>query len=125
MNDSDLKEKGQSMLKKLSGGEIKSEVFSAMEEVFPDFLEMTQEHLYGDIWSRPVLSLRDRIIATLAVLQALVCVDELKVHMRYAVNTGLSREELLELVMHVMNYSGWPSGTNGMVALTDVFPTKD
>ena len=125
MNDSELKNKGQHILEQLHGGKVKSEVFSAMEEVFPDFWEMTQEHLYGDIWSRPVLSLRDRIIATLAVLQALVCVDELEVHMRYAVNIGLSREEIFEIIMHVMNYSGWPTGVYAMFAAANVFHSKE
>ena len=125
MTNSEQVEKGQRMLQQLGGGVAKSEVFSIMEEVFPDFWEMTQEWLFGDIWSRPGLSLRDRTIATMAALQALVCVDELKTYMRYARNIGMSVDEIHEIVMHVANYGGWPSGVNGMVALTETFPSKE
>ncbi len=124
MVNSEKLEKGRRMLRQLLGGEVKSEVFSAMEEVFPAFWEMTQEWLFGEIWSGPCLSLRERLIATIAALQALVCVDELKAYMRYAHNTGMSVDEILEIIKHVMNYSGWPSGVNGLVALTEVFPTN-
>jgi 4-carboxymuconolactone decarboxylase len=129
MSSSKEFEKGQKMLRKLGGDPDQDEVYRIMKEVFPEFSEMTQEWLFGDIWSRPKLSTRDRLIATLAVLQALVCLDELKTYMRYASNNGISKEEIFELIMHVMNYSGWPTGVYGASAATDVFhkdvtPTK-
>ncbi len=125
MGDSERLEKGQSILKQLEGGEVRSEAFRVMEEMFPDFWKMTQEHLYGNVWSRPVLSLRDRILATLAVLIALVCSDELKVHIRYALNNGISREEILEMINHVKHYGGWPTGVNAIFAAKDVLPPRE
>lgn len=125
MSDSERLEKGQRMMQQLEGGAAKSEVSRMMEEMFPDFWTMTQEHLYGDIWSGSVLSLRDRIIATLAVLIVLVCSEELKVHMRYALNNGISREEILEIINHVKHYGGWPTGVNALFAAKDVFPPRE
>ena len=119
MNDSGKLEKGKEMLLKLQGDAGTDEVLDIMKEVFPDFWKMTHEHLYGDMWARPKLSLRERMIATLAALQALVCVDEMKRHMRHALNIGISEEEIFEIIIHVMNYSGWPTGVNGMVALRE------
>lgn len=125
MAKSEYFKKGQNMMEQMQSTDTKGEVFSAIQEVFPDFYQMTQEWLFGEIWSGPSLSLRDRMIATLAALQAWVCVDELKMYMLYAHKNGMSVQEILEIVKHVMNYSGWPSGVNGMVALTEVFSDPD
>ena len=125
MSDPERLEKGQKIIQQLEGGPAKNEVFSLMEEMFPDFWKMTQEHLYGSVWSSPVLSLRDRIIATLAVLTVLVCTDELKATMRYALNNGISREEILEIINHVKHYGGWPTGVNAIYAARSVLPPRE
>jgi 4-carboxymuconolactone decarboxylase len=121
MSNSEQLHKGQELLEKLQGEEVRREIFSLMARVFPDFWKMTQEHLYGDIWLRPKLSVRERMMITLGALTVLVCTDELKAHMRYALNIGISQEEILEVIMHVMHYGGWPTGANAAFAAEDVF----
>lgn len=124
MTDPDRLEKGRDVLRKLrAGGPVPAS--NATEEVFPEFWEMTQEHLFGEVWSRPGLALRDRSIITVAVLTALARTEELKGHMKYALNIGLSREEILEVLMHVAHYAGWPTGVSAVRAAKEVFPPRE
>jgi len=81
------------------------------KEMFPDLYEMTVGHLFGDVWTRPHLSLRDRELITIAVNMALGRPTGNIPHFRSARHIGISKEEILELIMHVGMYAGW--GTMG------------
>ena len=73
------------------------------------FLDVTLDHLFADVWSRPGLSVRDRRLVTLTVLMGLGNEATLKLHLGAAMRTGqLSDEEIDELVLHVAHYAGWP-----------------
>ena len=125
MGPLDQREKGQRMLMQLQGSEAMNEVLSAVKEVFPDFWEMMQEHLYGDIWMRPGLSVRDRILITMAALIALKYTDGIKDQMRYALNNGIPREEILEVIIHMTQYAGYAAGVNAIFAARDFFASED
>ena len=79
--------------------------------IFPDLYEMSVRHLFGDVWTRPHLSLRDRELITIAVNMALGRPTGNIPHFRSARHIGISKEEILELIMHVGMYAGW--GTMG------------
>lgn len=121
---SDRQSNGHKLLLDLQRGTT-SDAFLTLQRAFPDFAQMTDEWLFGEIWAGETLTRRDRLIATLATLQALVCVAELRTYMRYASANGMSLEEILELIKHVMNYAGWPSGVNALHAFTDTFRDDD
>ncbi len=109
----ELQEKGRGVLRQLYGSEDRDELFSLIGKVCPDFLKViTEEHLFGEVWSRPGLSLRDRCMIALAILIARRFGDEIKAHMRYALNVGLSREEILEIILHTANYTCWGAGVD-------------
>jgi 4-carboxymuconolactone decarboxylase len=73
------------------------------------FLDMTLDHLFADLWSRPGLPVRDRRLVTLTVLICLGHEATLKLHLGAALRTGqLSDAEVDELVLHVAHYGGWP-----------------
>ena len=81
------------------------------KEMFPDLYEMTVGHLFGDVWTRPHLSLRDRQMITIAVNMALMRPTGNISHYHTAKHIGISNEEILELILQVGMYAGW--GTMG------------
>ncbi len=73
------------------------------------------EFAFGDIYSRPGLSLRDRELITVAMLAAMGAREpQLDVHLGGAVNAGVTIEELREVIIHVAPYAGFPAAINGM-----------
>jgi 4-carboxymuconolactone decarboxylase len=85
-----------------------------------DFRAMTTEHLFGDVWSRPGLELRDRSMITVTTLAALGRDPQLRVHLRGALNVGITPEQLQEMFMHLAHYAGWPMAVSAFQALADV-----
>jgi 4-carboxymuconolactone decarboxylase len=74
------------------------------------FLDVTLEHLFGDLWSRPGLSVRDRRLITLTILSCLGNELTLRLHLGAAMKSGdLSDTEIDELILHVAHYGGWPT----------------
>ena len=105
----DAKAEGKRILKEL-GWPIDSG-FADMDQEFWDF---TTEHLFGQIWARPGLSLRGRAIVTLSVLLA-VDADRGSInHIRYAHNLGITEKEMREIIIQVGYYAGWPKGAHAM-----------
>lgn len=87
-------------------------------ELIPKLGKLRDEVLFGDVWEQPELSKRDRSLITVAVLTALYRTDELRGHMRRAIDNGVTRDELFGLITHLAFYSGWPCAVNaGRVAL--------
>lgn len=78
------------------------------------FWEHTVENLFGNIWGRPGLSLRDRQIVTLSVLIALDATDGMKPHMRNCHALGITADEVREIIIQAMYYAGWPRGAHAM-----------
>ena len=85
--------------------------------------EPSINHLFAKIWTRPGLSIRDRRLVTIALLAAQGRTDQLKSHIRGAL-TGedrLTKDELLELMIHVAHYAGWAAGASGQNTALAVF----
>jgi 4-carboxymuconolactone decarboxylase len=93
-------------------------------DTFPKLNQATQEWLFGDIWERPGLSKRDRSIATIAVNTALYRTEQLRSHVNRGLDNGLTKDEIVELITHVMFYGGWPTGVNGAQVAAEVFDSK-
>jgi 4-carboxymuconolactone decarboxylase len=84
------------------------------------FWEFTTGHLFGQVWSRPGLSLRDRALVTLSVLLAVDADRGSMNHLRYAHNLGITEEEIRELIIQVGFYAGWPKGAHAMARFTKI-----
>ena len=88
-----------------------------VRELFPKLGELTDKLLFGDVWERKQLSKRDRSLITVAALVALYRPDQLRGHLWRALENGVTREEIGELITHLAFYAGWPAAmTAGRVA---------
>lgn len=124
-NLSERRQKGKNIIRQLCGGDKRDEVFILIEKSYPDFMKVvTEGHLFGEIWSRPLLSLRDRSMITIAILTALRFENELKAHMRFALNLGLALDEVLEITMQSANYTCWGAGLGAARAAMDIFTSE-
>src|SRR5262249_1531544 len=107
MAKSERWQRGAAKMKELFGAEPQP---GLMQE---DFLNITVEHLFGDIWTRPGLELRERSMITVTTLTVLARERELKTHLRGALNAGITREKITEMMIHLAHYAGWPIAVNG------------
>ena len=89
----------------------------------PDFYRYVAETAFGMIWSRPGLALRDRSLVTVGQLAALGKTEELKAHLRGALNLGITREELVEVLMQTAVYAGVPAANDALKAAAEVLGT--
>ena len=94
---------------------------SAMAEVSPKLAELTAEVLFGDIWERPGLSKRDRSLITVAALIALYRTDQLRGHIGRALDNGVTKDEIGEVITHMAFYAGWPTAANAVRVAKEVF----
>jgi 4-carboxymuconolactone decarboxylase len=90
-------------------------------DIAPALADYTERVLFGDVWERPGLSPRDRSLITVAALVALYRTNELPVHLKKALQNGLSRDELIELITHLAFYSGWPTANTAVAIARRVF----
>ena len=91
----------------------------------PDFYRYVAATAFGLIWSRPGLAIRDRSLATVAQLSALGRSDELRAHLRGALNVGLTQDELVEVLMQTAVYAGVPAANEALKVAAEVFGTGD
>ena len=94
---------------------------TAMQEVAPRLAEYTADVLFGDVWERPGLSKRDRSLIVVATLTALYRTDQLRGHIRRALDNGVTREEIGEVITHMAFYAGWPVAANAVRVAKEVF----
>lgn len=77
--------------------------------------------LFGEVWERPGLSPRDRSLITVTSLVSLYRTNELPFHLKRALDNGVTRDELIELITHLAFYSGWPTAMTALQIARRVF----
>lgn len=90
-------------------------------DVAPALDEITQDVLFGDVWERSGLSKRDRSLITVATLVALYRTNELPFHLKRALENGVTKDELVELITHLAFYAGWPPASTAVGIARRVF----
>lgn len=121
METNDRYRRGLEKLKEIDGtnGE---RVIESLKDIAPDFARLLIEFPFGDIYSRPGLDLKSREIAVVAALTALGnAAPQLKTHIRCALNVGCTKQEVVEVIMQMAVYAGFPAALNGLSAVKDVF----
>jgi len=94
---------------------------NAYADIVPALGEYTDKVLFGDVWKRPGLSPRDRSLITMATLVALYRTNELPFHLKKALENGVTKDELIELITHLAFYSGWPTANSAVAIARKVF----
>lgn len=113
--------RGWEKLKEIDG-KAGENVIESLEDIAPDFARLLIEFPFGDIYSRPGLDLKTRELAVVASLTAMGNASpQLKVHIYGARNVGCSRQEIIEVIMQMAVYAGFPAAINGLLAAKEVF----
>lgn len=92
----------------------------AIGDFAPKLVQLTDDVLFGDVWERPGLSKRDRSLITVATLVALYRGNELPSHLKRALENGVTKDELIELITHLAFYAGWPNAMSAIQAAKNV-----
>ncbi|MBF0477208.1 MAG: carboxymuconolactone decarboxylase family protein [Deltaproteobacteria bacterium] len=107
-------------------GTMGERVIEALKDIAPDFADMIIEFPFGDIYSRPGLDLKSREITTVAALTALgTAKPQLQSHVRAALKVGCTRREIVEIMIQVAVYAGFPAALNALLATKEVFDELD
>ena len=94
---------------------------SPFADIAPGLAGYTDDVLFGDVWKRPGLSARDRSLITVACLLSLYRINELPFHLKRALDNGVSRDELAEVITHLAFYAGWPAASTAVGLARKVF----
>lgn len=107
-------------------GKAGERVIAALADIAPDFAKLLIEFPFGDIYSRPQLDLKSREIGVVAALTALGnATPQLKVHIHGALNVGCTQDEVVEIIMQMAVYAGFPAALNGLFAAKEVFAERE
>ena len=93
---------------------------SALSRITPRLAEFTTDVVFGDVWERPGLSKRDRSLIVVSSLISLNRTDQLGFHFQRALENGVTREELVEVVTQLAFYAGWPPAMSAVTILDKV-----
>src|ERR1700687_3109671 len=116
----ELENKGREMRTRLWGAQALKGADEFLKNFDQGFAKFRHDLLCGEICNRPGLPTKTRSMITLAVLIALGRPQELRLHMRGALNLGITPEELKEIIVHVSQYTGIPTAIEGIRAFTEV-----
>ncbi len=117
-------EKGRALRRQLWGEERVEQADDYLGAFDAEFAGILNDTLFGTVWSRPGLPLKTRSMITMAALMALGRSPELKLHMRAALNIGISADEIKELIIHLALYSGVPTAVEAIRVFNDVVHGK-
>jgi 4-carboxymuconolactone decarboxylase len=92
----------------------------AFGDIAPQLATLNDDVLFGQVWADPALSRRDRSLITCATLIATGKSEQLNFHLPFAVQNGVSREELVALATHLAFYAGWPSAVTAVTRIREL-----
>jgi len=121
----DRYERGMRVRREVLGDEHVDAATGGANEVTADFQELITRYAWGEIWSRPGLPRRTRSLLTVGLMVALNRPDELRLHLRGAVNNGVTREEIREVLLHCAVYAGVPAANSAFHLAEEFFAQLD
>lgn len=124
MTDEEHLERGRIMLAQMVGEKKAEEIREGWRRLSPDFERFVLGFLAGQVWTRTNLDLKTRSLCTVAALTALGRTSGLELNIRMALGNGASREEILEVMLQMAPYAGFPAAWEGMRIASRVFEEK-
>jgi 4-carboxymuconolactone decarboxylase len=122
---SDRYDRGLAKLKEIDA-EVGERVIEGLKDISPDFARYLIEFPFGDIYTRRGLDLKSREIATVAALVPMGNASpQLKVHIHGALNVGCSQIEIIEVIIQMAVYAGFPAALNDLSAAREVFDERN
>ena len=121
----DLFEKGLKLRKQVLGAEYVEKSMASADDFSRPMQELSTEYCWGYVWGRPGLELRERSLINIAMISALNRPHELKLHVKAALNNGLTREQIREVLMQVAVYCGVPAGIDSFRIAREAFAEVD
>ena len=110
--DRDRYEQGLAVRREVLGSEYVDKAIASTDDFTEPFQDLINEYCWGTVWSRPGLPRKTRSLINLALLTAMSKPDELKLHLRGALNNGCSKEEIMEVLLHTAIYCGMPAAVS-------------
>ena len=123
VNNMSRYEKGKKVIEDIQQRSVE-EIFGELEDIAPDLSRFVIEFPYSEIYTRDEVDLKTREICTVAALTVLGTVPQLKDHINAALNVGNSPTEIVEIIMQMCAYCGFPKAINGVVAAKEVFTER-
>lgn len=117
----ELFDKGLKTRREVLGAEYVDNAIKNADEFNQDMQELVTQYCWGDVWNRPGLDRRTRSFLNLAMLCALNRPHELKLHVRGAINNGLTKDEIKEVFLQVAIYCGVPAAIDGFRVAKETF----
>ena len=114
--EKDRWEKGMEVLKKMG----REKTMLNQKELYPDLYNLSVGYLFGEIWSRGHLTLRERELITMACNICMARPNGTHSHYRSAKHLGIKHEEIMELIIQVGMYAGWPSMAHAVIQYDEV-----
>ncbi len=123
-DDSERFDRGWETVGKINGP-ARDQQFRNLGEIAPDFARWIVESVYADVLSRPQLPLRDRELATVAALTAMGNAPaQLRAHVEGALNVGVERQAIVEVMAQMAVYAGVPAAINALLIAKQVFAER-
>ena len=120
MENNNRYEAGATVMEELFSEEVRSGM-EEIKKISPDLWNMIVSFGFGDLYARNTLSLAQREVITLTTLITQGAFEQLRVHLQAALNTGLSKEEIIELIIHCAGYVGFPKAIQAMAIAGEIF----
>jgi 4-carboxymuconolactone decarboxylase len=118
-------QRGLELLKRMLGEKTAEETRRRWQKLSPDFERYVLEFLSGEIWSRSGLPLKIKSLCTISALAALGRVQGLELNIRMALNNGATREEIIETLLQIAPYAGFPAAWEGLQIAERVFESSE
>ncbi len=124
-SQNERQERGEAALAAITGG-TGTAVVESIKDLAPDLAQWIIEFSYGDVMSRPGLDLRSRQFATVAALTAMgTAASQLKVHIGGALNVGCQPAEIVEVILQMAVFAGFPAAINALNLARELFRERD
>ncbi|CBS90438.1 4-carboxymuconolactone decarboxylase [Azospirillum lipoferum] len=125
IKDKDLYDRGMAVRRSVLGDAHVDRSLERATDFDADFQEFITKTAWGQIWTRPGLDIRTRSMLTIAMLAALGKDGELKLHIRATRNTGVTRDEVKEILMQAAVYAGIPAANHAIALARAVYAEMD